>query len=183
MKVKVWCKSFLSIYHIIPNIVKSVDKLILLKGANSSYFCDGQKNSTLNQIEGIISLSQKKICLINLKVLTDEVLLDMKKENSKLLILRYIDNIACKKAIELSNMPRRTYFRALNRALKEFECLFYEKVLKSKTLYESFNKDTFLEDIFEKINLFEKKNNNDDCVIDYSDNICSFIVNKMKKIV
>ena len=183
MNVKVWCKSFLSIYHIIPNIVNSIDRLVLLKSANSSYYCDGQKNSTLNQLEGVIALSQKKVCLINLKILTDEVLLEMKKENSKLLILRFIDNIGCKKAIELSKLPRRSYFRALSRALKEFESLFYTKVLKSKCLYESFSKDTFLEDIFEKINLFEKKNDNEDRFVDYSDNLCTLIVNKIKKIV
>ena len=183
MKIKIWCKAFLNIYHIIPNIVNSIDKLILLKGVNSSYFCDGQKESTLSQFENIISLSQKKICLINLKVLTDEVLLDMKKENSKLLILRFINNVECKKAIELSNLPRRTYFRALNKALKEFESLFYAKLLNSKVLYDAFNKEVFLEEIFEKINLFEKKSNSEDCFLNYSDNICSFIVNKIKKTV
>ena len=130
-----------------------------------------------------MSLTQKKICLINLKVLTDEVLLEMKKESSKLLILRFINNVGCKKAIELSNKPRRTYFRALNRALKEFESLFYSKILNNKSLYESLNGESFLEDVFEKINLFEKKSSNEDCFLNYSDNICSFIVNKIKKIV
>lgn len=183
MKIKIWCKAFLNIYHIIPNIVNSIDKLVLLKGVNSSYFCNGQINSTLSQFESIMSLTQKKVCLINLKVLTDEVLLEMKKDSSKLLILRFINNVGCKKAIELSNKPRRSYFRALNRALKEFESLFYSKILSNKVLYESLNGEMFLEEVFEKINLFEKKSNNEDCFLNYSDNICSFIVNKIKKIV
>ena len=61
MKIKIWCKAFLNIYHIIPSIVNSIDKLVLLKGVNSSYFCDDQKKSTISQLEGIMSLTQKKI--------------------------------------------------------------------------------------------------------------------------
>lgn len=185
MNFKVWCKSFLCIYHIIPNIISSIDKLILLKSSNSSYFGEGAKNSTLNQIEGIINLSQKKINLINLKVLTDETLLDMKTENSKLLVVRYINNINCKKAIELSKLSRRTYFRNLNRALVEFESVLYKKVLKNNSIYKSFLEEHFLEDIFERINSFEMQAKDEECFASsrYSSKICSFIINKMKKVI
>lgn len=183
MNIKIWCKSFLSIYHIIPNIVNSIDRLVLLKGVNSAFYSQSQSNSTLKQLDGVISLSQKKISLINLKVLTDEILLEMDTKNSKLLILRFIDNINCKKAIELSNMPRRTYFRALNRALKEFESLFYRKILSNKFLYDAFLKEDCLEDVFEKINLFERESKSEDYFVDYADKLCSFIVNRIKKTV
>lgn len=183
MNIKVWCKSFLSIYHIIPNIVNSIDRLVLLKGINSAYYSHGQNNSTIKQIDSVINLSQKKVSLINLKVLTDEVLLEMNEKNSKLLIIRFINNINCKKAIELSGMTRRTYFRALNRALNEFEGLFYRKILKNKSLYQTFLKEDELEDIFEKINLFGKESRCEDYFVDYSDSLCSFIVNKFKKLV
>jgi hypothetical protein len=185
MNFKVWCKSFLHIYHIIPNIISSIDKLILLKSANSSYFGDGSKSSTLNQIEGIIDLSQRKINLINLKVLTDETLLDMNKQISKLLVIRYINNVNCKKAIELSGFSRRTYFRNLNKALNEFEKVLYKKVLNNKSIYKSFLKESFLEDIFMRINIFETQVKDEDefASSKFSNKICSFIINKMKKVI
>lgn len=185
MNFKVWCKSFLCIYHIIPNIISSIDKLILLRSSNSSYFGDGAKSSTLNQIEKILDLSQKKINLINLKVLTDEALLDMKPESSKLLVVRYINNINCKTAIELSKLSRRTYFRCLNKALAEFEKVLYKKVLNNSSVYKSFLEEKFLEDIFERINTFEiqAKDQDDFASSKYSSKICSFIINKMKKVI
>lgn len=185
MNFKIWCKSFLHIYHVIPSIINSIDKLILLKSANSSYFSDGAKNSTLNQIEGIIDLSQKKINLINLKVLSDETLLDMKKQTSKLLVIRYINNVSCKKAIELSGLSRRSYFRMLNKALEEFEKILYKKVLNNSSIYKSFLKESFLEDIFERINTFETQVKDEDEFASsrFSNKICSFIVNKMKKVI
>lgn len=185
MNFKVWCKSFLCIYHIIPNIVSSIDKLILLKGANSSYFGDGAKNSTLNQIEGIIDLSQKKVNLINLKVLTDEALLEMNSNLSKLLVVRYINNINCKKAIELSKMSRRTYFRMLNKAIVEFEKVLQRKVVNNNKIYNSFIQEKFLEDIFERINVFETtvKSQDDFASSKFSNKLCSFIINKMKKVI
>lgn len=185
MNFKVWCKSFLSIYHIIPNIISSIDKLVMLKSANSSYFGDGAKNSTLNQIEQVINLSQKKINLINLKVLTDEALLDMNVDSSRLLVVRYVNNINCKKAIELSKLSRRTYFRNLNKAMVEFEKVLYKKVLANANIYNSFLRENFLDDIFERINVFESslRDGDDSATLKHSNKICSFIINKMKKVI
>lgn len=184
VNIKIWCKSFLSIYHIIPNIVRSIDKLVYLKSVNSSCFRLDNKNETVDQIENIVSLTQRKVNLINLKLLTDEVLLEMNTKKAKILKLRFIDNIKCKKAIELSGLSRRTYFRTLNNAFTEFESLFFIKILKSEKLYKAFSTETFFEDIFNKVNTFNSKVNTQADTFDdekYSKQLCSLIVTKMKK--
>lgn len=181
MNFLIWSKSFLSIYNLIPNIVDGIDKLILLKGVNSSATSYGLKNSTIKQAESIINLSQKKINLINLKVLTDECLLNMSEKNSKLLILKYIDGLYADDIMQVLNLSRRTYFRRSKEALKEFQHLFYLKVINSNTIYKSFCNESFFEDIFERINIFNEKSKND-CADKYAENICNFIFNRMKKV-
>ena len=88
MNIKIWCRSFLSIYNLLPGVIKGIDKLIMFKGVKSASTALVTANSTVKQAEGIISLSQKKINLLNLKVLTDETLLEMDESYSKVLIKR-----------------------------------------------------------------------------------------------
>lgn len=185
MNIKIWCKSFLSIYHIIPSVIASIDKLVYLKSVNSSNFSIESKNGTQNQVENIMKLTERKVNLINLKVLTDETLLEMDKKKSKLLILRYIDNVSCKKAIELSGLNRRTYFRAINSAFGEFESLFYLKILKSNKLYLSLKEEGFLDDIFTKIDVYNKAIENkqiDENSEKFAKNMCSIIIKKLRKV-
>lgn len=179
MNIEIWCKSFLSIYQIIPQLISSIDKLVYLKGVNSSNFVNNPNNETFNQLDSIINLTQKKVNLINLKIITDQVLLEMDEKNSKLLMFRYIDNMKCKTAQALLNMPKRSYFRALSKALKDFELRFYSKVAKNNTLYSNFSTDEFFDNIFQKINEFEEKISENSEII--STTLCNIILKQMKK--
>lgn len=184
MNVKIWCKSFLSIYHMIPSLINAIDKMVFLKSVNSSNFSLSGE-ATANQVEAIFNLTQKKVNLINLKVLTDETLLEISKTSAKMIKLRYIDCICSAKAIEFSGLSRRTYFRTLKKALHEFESCFYLKLLKSNKIYMGLKEGGFLDEIFNKINDFNVSvdQTKDGYQADkYSKQICSFIVNKMKKV-
>ncbi len=184
MNIKTWCKSFLSIYHIIPTLTASIDKLVYLKSVNSSNFHNYNKIDTLSQVEAIASLTQRKVNLINLKVLTDETLLEMDANKRKMIVIRYIDNVECKKAIELSGYTRRSYFRALRKAMEEFEKIFKIKIIQNRVVYNSLINEKILDDIFCKIDLFENniKFNEDFNLEKYSNNLCNFIINRFKKV-
>jgi len=179
--LKTWSKSFLSIYHILPVLTSSIDKLVYLKGINSSNFNLSNNFNTYHQVDVIGNLMQKKINLINLKVITDEVLLEMDEEDSKLLIFRYIDGLNATKCIELSHMPKRSYFRAFSMALNKFQNLFYLKVLSNKKIYNSFINDELFEQIFNKINLIQDKQVLENIDKNKLNNkLCSFIITKIK---
>ena len=95
-----------------PVLVSSIDKIIYLKSVNSSNYNSDSLMGTENQIKNIVNLTQKKVNLINLKVLTDQTLVEMSEEKAKLIVLRFIDNVECKKAIKILGFSRRTYFRS-----------------------------------------------------------------------
>lgn len=184
MNMEIWCKSFLSIYNIIPNLVKSIDKLIYIKSVASSGFSFSSTINTYTQLDKIATLTQKKVNLINLKLLCDEVLTEMDKNDSKLIILRYIDNIPCEQATKLLNLTTRTYYRKLQKALKNFKLRLHSKILKSNVLYNNFTNDTFFNSIFEKINCIEENLSLAKKEVDmpnFSTNICNMILKQMKK--
>ncbi len=183
MNIEIWCKSFLSIYNIIPNLISSIDKLVYLKSVSSSGFSFNSVDDTFSQVEKIAALTQKKVNLINLKILCDEILLEMNNIDSKLIMLRYIDKLPCEKVIELMNLSRRTYFRKLSKALKSFELMLYSKILKNNILYSNFISDDFFNDIFEKINVIEQKIaiNKEINISNYSNSLCNMILKQMKK--
>lgn len=184
MNTKNWCKSFLSIYNIIPSLIKSIDKLVYLKSINSSNFYSSCTEDTYSQVDKIAELTQRKVNLINLKVLADETLLELEDEKRKLLILRFIDNLECKKCIELSGMPRRSYFRALNKAVEDFEKILIRKIGHNAVIKKSLSKEDFFEEIFDKINIFEKKVELNERYTKekYSNDLYNFIINRMKKV-
>lgn len=181
MKLTIWCKSFLSIYSLIPSITKGIDNLILYKGINSCQTSYITSNSTIKQAESIIGLSQKKVNLINLKVLTDETLLEMSKFNAKLLILRYIDGISIEKIVEVLKISRRSYYRKLNKALKEFEVILKDKVMKNKTIYTTFANESFFDDVFNRINSFNEKCKSENSLKVYAENIRNYIINGLRR--
>ena len=184
MNIQIWCKSFLSIYNILPMLVGSIDKIIYLKSVNSSNYNFESLMGTENQIKNIVNLTQKKINLINLKVLTDQTLVEMSEEKSKLIVLRFIDNVECKTAIKVLGLSRRTYFRRLNEALKEFEHVFYTKLIKNKTLHNELKNEEFLEDIFNKIDSFNKsvkELETKSCSTDVSRQLCSYLIKSIKR--
>ncbi len=184
MNMEIWCKSFLSIYNIIPNLTNSIDKLINVKSVASSGFCLTSTSSTYAQLENIAILTQKKVNLINLKLLCDEVLLEMNNASAKLIMLKYIDGLACEEILKLTALTRRTYFRKLKKALKDFELRLYTKILKNNVLYKNFVNDSFFNNIFEKINVIEQNlisNKKEVNISNFSSGLCNMILKQMKK--
>jgi len=165
-----WCKSFLSIYRIIPNLADCVDRLVEIKASSFNHF------DTMTEMENMIDLQQKKVNLINLKVLTDEVILEMNQKKSKALIFRFIDGIDNKKAAMLLKMSRRTYYRLLECALKEFQSRLLSKILLNKNVYDSLQKDNFFERIFEKIEKVEEEDN-----YKYDNIVARILIRELKK--
>ena len=177
-----WSKSFLLIYNLIPSIVEGIDNLVLAKGVNSAQFYGTYAKSTFKQAEGIINLTEKKVNLINLKVLMDETLLEMKEENSKILILRYVDGICPGDIMQALKLSRRTYFRRVNSALGEFRHIISLKFFNNKNVWKLFRDENLLDDIFERITVFNSKIKDDDNIDKYADSICGLVLNKLKKV-
>jgi len=90
-----WIKTILTIKRFLPNIICLVDKHILSMAANSysgSFIFGDMKNGTYNQVEQIIEMEQRKMSLINVKMLIDEIYGSLDEKYQKFVDLKYFQN-------------------------------------------------------------------------------------------
>ena len=153
MNKNVWGKTLLTVYPYLINIADAIDRMVEKKALNSFYVSsnDFLRNNVFDVVDKIIELSERKVVLINIKVLVTDILKKCNKKHAKVLIAKYISKKKNDEICELLNLPPRTYFRMIKLAENEFE----EKLLKSGyselKLYNLIKDETWIVDIKEEI--------------------------------
>lgn len=166
MNSNVWAKTTLSSYPYLVKLASSIDRIVERKALYSFHVTSTNfsSNNIYDLANKLIELSQRKIVLINLKILVENALKSCSKEDAKLLIAKYIAKKKSNETCELLKIPNRTYFRKVAQA----ECRF-EKAL-SRLGFPPSRLENYLKDeswIMETKNKFEHANNEDKMEIDY----------------
>ncbi len=122
MKKNSWGKTLLQVYPYLEKIAGAIDKILLKTALNSFYYTSTsyEENNVFNISNKLIDLGERKVTLINLKILIEEALKNMKEEQSALLIEKYVER---KKFIQLAkshNICMRTAFRKVDAAEESF---------------------------------------------------------------
>lgn len=122
MKSNLWAKTILSVYRYLERISGAIDKMIERQALNSYYYFSGSSidNGVLSVSKRIIELSERKVRLINLKVLTEKALKGCDKILGQILIEKYIEGESSDNIAESLNLSPRTYFRRLTQAEEQF---------------------------------------------------------------
>ena len=118
MKNFIWAKTLLETYKYLRRVIGSIDRLVVNSGVHS--YSVRQYESTLDKMEAIIDLIQRKKHLLAIKSMIEEGVKNLEPEQSKLLVLRYFDGIPCGELAEDLEIPRRTLHRKINEALLDF---------------------------------------------------------------
>ena len=76
MKENCWSKTLLGVYNYLETIAGAIDKITMKTALNSFQFSKNnyEKNNVYNISNKLIDLSERKITLINLKILVVECL-------------------------------------------------------------------------------------------------------------
>lgn len=121
-----WTKTLLTVYKYLERVAGAVDKIILKNGLNSANIT-GQNyyyNNVYVVTEKLINLSQRKVTLINLKVLVEQTLCEVDEEDAILLIERFIESAKVKDIMQQHDLSLRSTFRKIERAIDNFgNCL------------------------------------------------------------
>ncbi len=117
MNISILGKALLNLYKFLEPMAESIDKMIKSKGFEPVYMASYNLEDKANEI---LSLTDRKITLINIKVLIDKSIAQLNENNKKIIILRYIDNMSMADICELFNISERTYFRKSKQALESF---------------------------------------------------------------
>lgn len=158
-----WAKTILMVYRLLEKVADGIDKIVIKRAENAGiYYGDLYGFNNIYKIsESILNLTERKICLINLKLICEKALENSDKELSRILISNYIDNNKAHETASILNLSMRSYFRKHNKALLNFSNAlkrlgyneeYFENMLKDevwiKNIKQSVDKkqDTFVID-------------------------------------
>ena len=118
-----WARTILTVYRYLERIAGAIDKIIMQRARGSSNIV-GQNyfyNNTLTISERLIDLSERKVTLINLKVLVEDALAEMDEKDAQTLIEKYVDGLKNKDLAESLGVGLRTIFRRIEKAELAFK--------------------------------------------------------------
>lgn len=155
MQNHTWAKTLLSSYRFLDRIAGAIDKIIDKKALASSSMLgrDILTGNTLSLTDKIIELSERKVKLINIKVLTEKALEAVGGSEAKILIGKYVEKKPVDTSLQELSLCRRTYFRKMSEAEAAFEASC------ARMGYSSEKLDNYLKDeawIMEVKDSFEK---------------------------
>lgn len=149
-EMKVWSKTLLSVYRYLEAITKAIDNLIVKKGVNSMFYTDRRGLNTYDCANDIIELTDRKINLINLKVLVEDGLNKLPFEQKRVLMLFYVDGLKTVEVTKLMGCVERTFFRKKDEAIvafgKNLRCMGFDE----NRLCQMFGKEKWLRDLLTK---------------------------------
>ena len=116
-----WSKTLLGVYRYLPRVANAYDKIVKTRAYNSHYHTyNSAFNDVMNVANFILDMSEKKVTLINTKLITEKALSCMNTQLAQILIYKFIDGKKCVEIADKLNVCLRTFFRKLNSALVSF---------------------------------------------------------------
>ncbi len=151
MKTNFWSKTLLYVYKYLERVAGGIDKLVNENALNSFYYMKGsrQDNGVMAVAERIIELSERKIKLINLKVLIEKALKSCDKLYAQILVERYIDNLTSEEIASRHNLAMRTYFRRLATAEEKFNNQLLLQGYNDKRLNEYTSSEMWIQEVYD----------------------------------
>ena len=113
MQQENWVKTLLSVYERIDKVVYGIDKTFNKICFGSFSYNSAGYRSTYEVSNKLIDLSERKILLINTKLLIKKFLSSLGKKSRELLILRYIKRLKNEDIASLKKCSIRTISRKI----------------------------------------------------------------------
>ena len=153
-----WTSTILTVYKYLERICGAIDKIIMQRALGSTNIV-GQNyfyNNTLAVSEKIIDLSERKITLINLKVLIEETLAEINQNDAQILIYKYVDCLRHREIADACGVGLRTIFRKTASAEATFKSRLCSKGYNDIKLKDMLRNEGWINNIYS--NLVEKDN-------------------------
>lgn len=139
----VYTKTLLSSYRYLERMANAIDKIVYSRAINSFYVSGNNLsfNSVEKVSEDILALTDRKVNLINLKLIIDQAFKKVSGKSASLLICVFIENKNCYESCDALQISLRTFFRRQNQAVESFSKALlqlgynsnkFEKMLKNE---------------------------------------------------
>ena len=148
MELKVWSKTLLNIYGCLFKLSNVIDKMVLNYGLCSGRYYGLDK--TFLDAEKMIALTDRKVTLINLKVLIEKSLLGLDDTSCKILTLKYVDRMSNEMIIKALEIKRRTFYRKFYSGISSFSKQLMFNGFNKKTFSKFIKSETWICDVYEE---------------------------------
>lgn len=127
-KIKLWIKTLLSIQNSLPEIIKSVDKIIEINASSLSFVNDiyNTEKSTYAQVEKVIDLTERKNKLLNLYLISKNLISSVDEDDRLFLKRKYVFNWTAEDLSIEYQISIRTVFRRIEKLIEQI----FEKTKK-----------------------------------------------------
>lgn len=155
-KFKFWIKTLISEQNTIPEIIRTVDKIIEIQASSVSFSSDifNKNGSTINQVERVIDLTERKNSLINIYVMTQKMLKTLSADDYDFLERKFIYNWGMEEIADYYSISPRTVYRKIDKLIKTIydECIKLKWTLKfveSQIKHEDWLKEKWIHSVRE----------------------------------
>jgi len=146
-----WARIFMTSLRNIDRVIASMDRTVdclAMQGGSANII---NYIPTEQLLEKIIDCIYRKQGLINLKVISEEILKSMKEEYVEILRLKFIKNRKFQDIADNLNISLRTVFRHYEKALSQFACYLKIRGFTDERLNKEYSGDPYIEKIKNKI--------------------------------
>ena len=179
-----WSKTLLGVYRYLPRVTYAFDKIVKTRAYNSFYGSSNNPgfNDVMNISNAILDLTERKISLINLKLITEKALKSMDTDLARILILKFIDG---KKSVEIAEkfgFCLRTFFRKINTALISFKKALNRIGYDDVKLFDMLKKEKWILEVYRA---FENENIENENIMEnfsFEDKIKTKIMFEFKRV-
>lgn len=150
----VWIKTLLGVHDFLPNIIKLVDSMVTKKASSlidSSYIFGDNKNGTLSQMEKVIDMTERKVSLLNLYAIIEDMINGLDEKYKPFVIAKFYKRKKSNYLAEEFNIDERTVYRWANTVMKTLldNCkrknisvgFIYSQIEREGWLLEHYNKN------------------------------------------
>ena len=125
-KMKLWIKTLLSIQSSLPEIIKSIDKIIEINASSLSFVNDiyNTERSTYAQVEKVIDLTERKNKLLNIYLISKNLMSCISEDDRLFLKRKYIFNWTADDLALEYQISIRTVFRRIEKLIEQI----YERI-------------------------------------------------------
>lgn len=161
-KFKFWIRTLLSSFSTIPEIIKTLDKIIEMQATTTSFVTDvfSKEKTTFNQVEKIIDLSERKTKLLNIHLMTKSILKSLPETDADLIEKRFCFNWTAEDLAEEFNISTRTVFRKIDKTIESVTFNLKKKNWSLNFLESQIKNEEWLKERYHKQIIEYLKNSN-----------------------
>lgn len=161
-KMRFWIKTLFGAYSTLPEIIKTIDKIIELQASSASFMSDiyNREGSAFDQMEKVINLSERKNNLLNIYLMVKNLYKSLSSESVDIVEKKYLYGYSIEDLAKDMGVSPRTIYRKLDKIIEDVYAFCKKKNWSLKFIESQLRDEGWLKERWTKIVTEYFKNNN-----------------------